>query len=316
MKGNPLVSIICLCYNHERYVERAVMSALGQTYGNLEIIVIDDASRDGSRAVIEKLAKIHGFKAIFNEQNLGNCRTFNKGLALAKGDYVIDLAADDVLLPDRVAEGVNSLEGKGPEYGVHFCDIELIDEKGHSLGAHFPRDEKGDLVTPVQEGDLYKIILEKYYIPTPAMMMRRSVLEEMGGYDEGLSYEDFDFWVRSARNYKYAFTDRVLMQKHVLSGSLSTKQKLRKNPHLLSTAIVCEKALKLNKTENENQALLKRINYELKWALATENWEAAELFLKIKKQLGGTSPVLWIQKMAIKTKPRWYGFLKLLFSEH
>lgn len=292
------------------------MSALGQTYGNLEIIVIDDASRDGSRAVIEKLAKIHGFKAIFNEQNLGNCRTFNKGLALAKGDYVIDLAADDVLLPDRVAEGVNSLEGKGPEYGVHFCDIELIDEKGHSLGAHFPRDEKGDLVTPVQEGDLYKIILEKYYIPTPAMMMRRSVLEEMGGYDEGLSYEDFDFWVRSARNYKYAFTDRVLMQKHVLSGSLSTKQKLRKNPHLLSTAIVCEKALKLNKTENENQALLKRINYELKWALATENWEAAELFLKIKKQLGGTSPVLWIQKMAIKTKPRWYGFLKLLFSEH
>ena len=316
MKGNPLVSIICLCYNHERYVERAVMSALGQTYGNLEIIVIDDASRDGSRAVIEKLAKIHGFKTIFNEQNLGNCRTFNKGLALAKGDYVIDLAADDVLLPDRVAEGVNSLEGKGPEYGVHFCDIELIDEKGHSLGAHFPRDEKGDLVTPVQEGDLYKIILEKYYIPTPAMMMRRSVLEEMGGYDEGLSYEDFDFWVRSARNYKYAFTDRVLMQKHVLSGSLSTKQKLRKNPHLLSTAIVCEKALKLNKTENENQALLKRINYELKWALATENWEAAELFLKIKKQLGGTSPVLWIQKMAIKTKPRWYGFLKLLFSEH
>ncbi len=292
------------------------MSALGQTYGNLEIIVIDDASRDGSRAVIEKLAKIHGFKTIFNEQNLGNCRTFNKGLALAKGDYVIDLAADDVLLPDRVAEGVNSLEGKGPEYGVHFCDIELIDEKGHSLGAHFPRDEKGDLVTPVQEGDLYKIILEKYYIPTPAMMMRRSVLEEMGGYDEGLSYEDFDFWVRSARNYKYAFTDRVLMQKHVLSGSLSTKQKLRKNPHLLSTAIVCEKALKLNKTENENQALLKRINYELKWALATENWEAAELFLKIKKQLGGTSPVLWIQKMAIKTKPRWYGFLKLLFSEH
>ncbi len=292
------------------------MSALGQTYGNIELIVIDDASRDGSRVVIEKLAKIHGFKTIFNEQNLGNCHTFNKGLALAKGKYIIDLAADDVLLPDRVAEGVKCLEEKGNGYGVNFCDIELVDEKGKSPGTHFPRDEKGNLITPVGEGDLYKTILERYYIPSPTMMMRRSVLEELGGYDDNLNYEDFDFWVRSSRKYKYAFTDRVLMQKHVLSGSLSTKQKQHKNPHSLSTAIVCEKALKLNKTKEENKALLKRVNYELKWALATENWEAAGLFLKIKKQLAGLSPLFFIQKLTIKLKPRWHGLVRHLYEKY
>jgi glycosyltransferase involved in cell wall biosynthesis len=309
----PLVSVICLCYNHEKYVARAIASVIEQTYANIELIVIDDASPDGSMAIIKKLSEIHHFTTIFNSQNQGNCKSFNTGFRLSKGKYVIDLAADDVLLPERVKIGVEALEKKGGDYGVHFSDIELLDASGHTRGTHFKRDLAGNLLEKVAEGDLYKLLLEKYYISTPTMMMRRTVLEQLNGYDEDLSYEDFDFWIRSARHIKYCFSDRVLMQKQILSGSNSSKQYQRKNPHCLSTAMVCQKALILNKTPEENSALLQRINYELRWALITENWEAASLFLRIKRQIPHNRFRSGVERLFTILKPPWYALFKVFF---
>ncbi|MDZ7604621.1 MAG: hypothetical protein U5K79_03320 [Cyclobacteriaceae bacterium] len=131
---------------------------------------------------------------------------------------------------------------------------------------------------------MYSILLRKYYISTPTMMMSRRILDELGGYDEALSYEDFDFWVRSARDYQYRFTDAVLVNKYV-EKSLSTQQYLHRNRHTLSAAIVCEKALALNKSPEDDKALWKRVSYELKWAMITENWEAATRFLAIRHKL-------------------------------
>lgn len=308
----PLVSIICLCYNHEAYVAEAIASAINQSYGNIELIVVDDASTDNTQSEIKKLAQIHGFKTHFNTTNLGNCKSFNIGLALASGKYIIDLAADDQLMTERVEVGVTSLEKHGAEYGVHFCDVELIDEKGKSLGTHFRRDSHGNLREVVPTGDIFNILVERYFISTPSMMMRKKLLDELGGYDENLSYEDFDFWVRSSRNYKYAFTDQVLIRKTMLPKSLSTLQHQKKNKHLLSTAIVCEKAYKLCETKKEKKALIKRINYELKWSLITENWEAAAIFIKLKEKLGIKSIKLRVEKRLLGFQPSWFNFWKVL----
>lgn len=308
----PLVSIICLCYNHGKYIEQAIASVSHQNYANIELIVIDDASTDDSQSIIEKMAEIHGFQVHFNSTNLGNCRSFNIGFKLSTGKYVIDLAADDQLMPTRVKEGAGNLEAKGNRYAVDFCDVELIDENGQSKGTHFKRDEQGNLIESVPEGDIYKILIERYFLCGPGMMMRRTVLEELGGYDENLSYEDFDFWVRSARNYKYAFTDQVLVKKHILTDSLSAAQYQRKNKHCFSTALVCEKAMKLNKTKEENDALLKRINYELRWALITENWEASEKFIGLKQKLLTHHWSMGLLKLIIKIKPPWFPLWKMM----
>ncbi len=302
----PLVSIICLCYNHWRYIEQAIISVLEQDYAHIELIVVDDASMDNSQAIINKLSANHGFQVHINPTNLGNCRSFNIGYKLSTGKYIIDLAADDQLMPNRVKEGVQTLEAKGNRYAVDFCDVELIGENGHSKGTHFKRDKQGILIDTVLEDDMYKILIERYYLSAPGMMMRRTVLEELDGYDENLSYEDFDFWVRSARNHKYAFTDQVLVRKHILADSLSAAQYQRKNKHCFSTALVCEKALKLNKTKEENDALLKRINYELKWALITENWEASHKFIGLKQKLLRNPWSLGLMKLIIKIKPPWF----------
>jgi glycosyltransferase involved in cell wall biosynthesis len=311
MLNQPLVSVICLCYNHEKYIERAVESVLYQSYRNIELIIVDDASTDGSQAMAKKLGEKHNLRTILLPENQGNCRAFNTGFAMSKGQFLIDLAADDVLLPERIELGVKALQDKDPAYGVNFCDIELISENGKSLGTHFQRDVEGKLIQTVADGDMYALLLEKYYISTPTMLMRREVLEKLGGYDENLSYEDFDFWIRSARDYKYCYTDQVLMQKRVISDSHSAKQYERKNPHCYSTAIVCQKALELNKTPEENLALGKRVNYELKWALITENWEAAKVFINVKRQI----PHVWIRRTAesiiLKIEPSWYWFWKI-----
>ena len=310
--NKPLVSIICLCYNHEKYIKQSIESVLFQTYGNLELIVVDDASTDGSRSIIENMSKIHGFETYFNQSNLGNCKSFNIGFKLSSGKYVIDLAADDQLMPTRVFEGVKTLEVKGDSFAVNFCDAELIDENGQNKGTHFKRDDLGNLIDKVPSGDMYKILVERYLISAPSMMMRRNVLEELDGYDESLSYEDFDFWVRSARNYKYTFTNQVLVKKHILSKSLSSIQYQRKNRHCFSTAIVCEKAYKLNESEDENKALLKRINYELKWALITENWEASRKFIDLKKKLLKFHWSDGLLNLIIKIKPPWYPLWKII----
>ncbi len=93
------------------------------------------------------------------------------------------------------------------------------------------------------------------------MMSRRAVYEALGGYDESLSYEDFDFWVRSARAYRYFFLDEVLTLKRRVAGSHSTQfYNRRHNPHLASTLEVCRKAYQLNRTPVAHPALARARN--------------------------------------------------------
>ncbi|WP_278009104.1 glycosyltransferase family 2 protein [Flavobacterium gyeonganense] len=109
MQNLPLVSIICLCYNHEQFVVESLNSVLNQNYENIELIIADDCSTDNSKQVIQEWLKNHaGVTFVSNETNLGNTKTFNKVLQLAKGDYIIDLATDDILLTDCVEKQINT----------------------------------------------------------------------------------------------------------------------------------------------------------------------------------------------------------------
>jgi glycosyltransferase involved in cell wall biosynthesis len=282
---NPLVSVIVLCYNHAPFVEEAIRSVINQSYQPVELIVIDDASKDHSREILSRLSSRFSFKTIINSSNLGNCASFNKAFRESKGAYIIDLAADDILLPERIKDGVEMLEKLPKEYGVQFCDAELIERDGSKIKTHYQRNQRGVLTEKVPEGWIFKELVERYFICTPTMMMRREVLEQLGGYDDNLTYEDFDFWVRSSRDYQYAFSDKVLVKKRTVKNSLSAKQKFPGNKHIYSTALVCKKAFELCREKEEFGALKKRIQYELKWAAATGNFKALAIFLKLFRQI-------------------------------
>ena len=283
--SNPLVSIICLCYNQAPFVQEALESVWAQTYPEVELIVVDDGSADGSPEFIRSLL-VNRSEVQFIDipETIGNCKAFNRAFKLCRGKYVIDLAADDVLIPERVAEGVKALEEAGADYGVHFTDAVFINIEGKELRRHYKRNKDGSLAEKVPQGWVYQEVVERYFICTPTMMMRRSVLDALGGYDESLTYEDFDFWLRSSRHWKYHFSDQVLVKKRVVPGSLSSRQYEKESKQLESTLKICRKAKGLNESPEEERALAIRLAYEIRQAIRTGNFETGNKMLALKEQ--------------------------------
>lgn len=257
-----------------------------QTYPAIELIVVDDGSTDGSTAVIRQLlVERPGIRFLNLKVNVGNCRAFNQGLAISKGKYIIDLAADDVLLPERVAVGVKALEEAGEAYGVHFTDALYISPEGRPVRTHYRHNAMGALREKAPQGWVYTELLQRYFVCTPTMMMRRSVFEALGGYDESLAYEDFDFWVRSARDWQYCFTDGVLVKKRIVPHSWSARQYEIKSRQLETTLRVCQKARQLNRNQAEDRALAKRLAYEMRQAIRYKQFDIAQEMLNMKKEV-------------------------------
>lgn len=274
----PLVTVICVCYNHAHYVCEALDAVANQTYPNIELVVIDDGSTDGSGKLIKKWVVNHpDATLILNGKNLGYCKTFNKAYRVSKGELLIDLSADDVLMPDRVEEGVKLFANAGDEVGVQFSDAQYIDEQGNPLKLH---SEKFPHKT-IPQGDIYKEVIQRYFICSPTMMFRRSVLDVLQGYDESLAFEDFDFWIRASRNFKFIYSTGVLVKKREVSTSMSKKQFERSSPQRWSTLEVCRKIKKLNKTPEEDKALKQRLIYEIGVSLRSFDFTLAYSFWKM-----------------------------------
>jgi glycosyltransferase involved in cell wall biosynthesis len=266
---------VCLCYNHEAFVKDAIQSILDQTYENIEIIVYDDKSTDNSHIIISDFIVDHPkIKFFRSETNLGNCKAFNCALNHANGTFIIDLAADDMLTPDRVTVGVKSFNKLGKEYGVHYSNAHITDETSLSI----TKERKHPLA---RSGDLYEELIQHYFINPASMMFRSEMLKSLGGYDEKLSYEDFDIWIRTSRDYLYTYSDESLVTKRIVKSSLSHKQFKVWTKHQSSTLAVCRKILKLNKIASEDRALRKRVIYEIGLCIRYLNWHLIPAFLSI-----------------------------------
>jgi glycosyltransferase involved in cell wall biosynthesis len=279
----PLVSVVCLCYNHSKYVIESINSVLNQTYANVELIIVNDASTDNSDSVIKKfLIERPGINYISLKTNHGNCKAFNLGWAASSGEYIIDLAADDILLEERVAVGVKTLLASGDTYGVNFADAIIIDEIGNRVKEH--KTEKL-FKEAVPEGYIFKELLSKYFINPATMMYTNALLKSLGGYDESLAYEDFDLWIRSSKKFKYCYSNQELVAKRVLNASYGRSQYRPGSRILRSTWLVCEKAFLLCTNTDEYEALIVRINYEMKMAVFSLNLFVASKLFKLKKQV-------------------------------
>lgn len=273
----PLVSVICVSHNHGLYVRQALDSVANQTYQHVELLIVDDASMDNTVEVIMEWLSRHPQAKFFPlKNNAGNCAAFNTAFREAKGKYIIDLSADDELLAPRIAEGVAVLEQR-QEVGVQFSDAEILDASGNRMGFHsdkFPH-------ASIPQGMIFREVLSRYFINSPTMMIRKSLLDELGGYDESLAYEDFDFWVRSAQRTQYAYVPQALVRRRVLPSSLGKLQQQRDYKAAHSTLTVCRKALSLCKEPGDFQALRRRVAYELRSALRYGNFSLALPYAKL-----------------------------------
>lgn len=261
----------------------AIDSVLQQAYPNIELIVVDDSSDDNSQVVIQDhIGDRKEIIYISLKKNLGNCKAFNTGWLESNGDYIIDLAADDLLLPERVAIGVDCLQNRGPEYGVHFSDAQLIDKNSKQIGYHLTRNY---FENKVPEGYLFRELLAKYFINPVSMMYTRDLLDYIGGYNELLAYEDFDLWVRTSKQFKYCYTEQVLVAKRLLLNSHGGNQYIPGSEILKSTFSICEKAYDLCDSKEDYVALNTRIKYEMRQAAISFNLGVVKDFYFLRKRI-------------------------------
>ncbi len=270
----PKVTIACLCYNHADFVADALQSVIEQTFKDWELIVVDDASADNSKAEIEQFVSNHrhyAIRTIFLDKNVGNCKAFNKALTLSEADYIIDFAADDILLPERIELGVAKLDTQ-PEVAINFTNANYINASAAYIKTHYPVNSLGKATTIVPEGDVFEQVIKNYFICSPTMMYRSAFLKAIGGYDETLAYEDFDLKIRLSSRHKFSYTDEILVHKRLINSSMSKKQYKFGNKQLASTLSVCKNIFNLISKKSQKKALLRRIAYESKQALFNFRW--------------------------------------------
>jgi len=199
----PLISVIVPCYNHADYVEGAIRSVLNQTYPSVQLVVIDDGSKDGSADLVQKLAAQYGFVAIVQE-NRGICRTLNRAIReAATGEWVALLASDDLWHEDKLSQQMEALRAR-PD--ARFCfsqAVEFQDQRAPDRGRVFPMR--------VKQGNILNRVFIRQHVPAGTMLFARSLYDELGGFDEALREEDWDFVIRSAAATPFAAVQAPLL---------------------------------------------------------------------------------------------------------
>jgi glycosyltransferase involved in cell wall biosynthesis len=196
------VSVVVPCYNQARFLAEAIESALSQTYADLEIVVVDDGSQDDTPKVGAAYVRKDSRVRLIRQENRGLAGARNRGLAEARGEYVVFLDSDDRLLEEALEVGVRELEANP--------DCAFV--SGH----YRPISAEGDAYAVPQQdrvgGDHYLALLRDNYISMPASVMyRRWVFEEVGGFDGSVdAAADWDLYLRVARRFPIYHHGRVV----------------------------------------------------------------------------------------------------------
>lgn len=289
MNKQPLVTIICLCYNHEAYVAESLQSVIEQTYKNIEIIIVDDASNDASIKEIKSWLEKYPeeIKFIINKKNIGNTKSFNNALKEAKGDYILDLATDDVLLPNCISLLVNKFETSSfKNLGVVFANIAFINLHGNILSYYYKNNSAPYFREKPPIGDIFIDLLSYNVVAPNSMLVKKEVFKKLKGYDSNLLYEDLDFWFRSSRFFQYDYIDTVVMHKRDIKTSLGNIYKevsKKARNYNKSTYTIINKVIHSNLNKNELKAILKRVHYE--FVLCLRTWHFTLAFKYVLKKL-------------------------------
>lgn len=210
----PRVSVILPAYNRETLVARAIDSVLAQTYGDFELIIVDDASKDGTRAVLETYRDHPKVRLILSDVNRGGSGARNLGIEAARGELIAFQDSDDVWLPHKLAAQVAALDAN-PKAGLCYC------------GSLFSSPERTYYIPePVfarLEGDMSAEILRRNTTSTQVLVMRRAVLDKTGPFDATLKrFQDWDLMIRVAQETPFVFLPEPMVVIFATAGNISS----------------------------------------------------------------------------------------------
>lgn len=225
MENLPLVSILCLCYNQEKFIVESLESIKAQTYKNLELVICDDFSKDSSVQVLENWIQQNPnlqISFVKHTENVGITKTLNELLKISSGNYIQLLAMDDLLMPDKLERHVAMLQNSSENVSMVFSDAYLIDEDSNLYQNKFIARHLSYLSLKSQ--NYYEMLLTKNFIPAMSVLIKRQKLIDEKGFDESLSFEDHDMWLRLSKKHDFLF-DPIASCSYRLHRNNSHKKK-------------------------------------------------------------------------------------------
>lgn len=200
MRENPKVTVLMSVYNGERYLSAAIDSILKQTFTDFEFLIINDGSSDNTPKILKNY-KDARIKIINNQRNVGLTRSLNKGLHLAKGDYIARQDADDISLPERIQKQVDFME-ENKNVVLLGTAISLIDEDGNIMR---------DIQYPISHFVIRKALKKHNCFCHGSVMFKKQYVRDLGGYREVFkTAQDYDVWLRLSEKHEVAnLRDRV-----------------------------------------------------------------------------------------------------------
>ena len=215
MQGKPLVSIIIPTYNRAQFVPDAIESCLSQTYQNLEILVIDDGSSDGTADFLRQ--KYGGALRLFTQPNQGPGIARNRGIAEARGEFIHFLDADDQLHSRKIEIGMNVFQ-RQPDVSVVYTHYQFV-----------AADGAAELQTPpfqLFSDDIFCELLRQTgcHILTSSSMFRAAALREIGGFADDPTFrsaEDWDLFLRLAAKFKFHAINQRLVYRRMHADMMS-----------------------------------------------------------------------------------------------
>lgn len=242
---NKLITIGIALYNHEKYIKECLESIINQTYDNIEIIVIDDGSKDNSYQVAKEVLESQTKRPyiIKTRPNIGMCNTLNEIIELASGEYISFIGSDDFWREDKITKQARYLD-ENPEVALVHCNSYLVDDNSKIYAEFDCSDRK-------VEGSLFEgLIFGGAVINTPGHLYRTSVYEKIGKYDPQFRWEDTDFWQRLTKVYKVGFINEFLTYYRRHGENLS------KDDNLLE--FINDEVVKMYHKNIDNPILLKK----------------------------------------------------------
>ncbi len=194
--NQPLVSVVIACYNHERFVQDSIQSVIDQTYQNIELIIIDDGSKDGSVKKIQEMiptCKERFFRFEFRYRpNKGLSATLNEALVWCQGEYYSPIASDDMMLPQKIEKQINFLlkSHKNKIVGI-FSGYHLIDDNNKVINT---------ILKEQRTYNFNEIFLHNFDLPAPTALLNLIAVREVGGYIDNLKIEDWYMWLKLTEN--------------------------------------------------------------------------------------------------------------------
>ncbi|MGZ4964272.1 MAG: glycosyltransferase family 2 protein [Limisphaerales bacterium] len=303
MSNQGLVSVIVPAYNAENFITETIDSVLSQTYENLEVIVVDDGSRDLTAAIVKNAARRDRRVKLLRQQNLGVAAARNLAIEKASGEFIAPLDADDIWYPAKVEKQVQSLEAGGPKAGASYCWCISINEKGQVLGVGPKWDLEGEVFQP--------LVLRNFIGNASVPLFRRDYLQQIGGYNADLrtqkaqGCEDWDICLRLAEVCEFRVVKEYLAAYRCYSQSMSYDH----------SAMAKSYALVLDQVERRHPEIAGRV---YRWSkgmfylyLATKSNACGDLHTSYKwlwralRQDWSAVLLPWVNSQLVKGTVRW-----------